>query len=1260
MKKAALITLLSLIVLAGLAVAGVRIFDVPASHYRQELAQRLSQRLDAAVSIQSMDLRWGWQGPVLQLNGVRISPGGSDGAALRIPKLRLQFSLLDLVRGARLPDAVILYEPHFQFTIHPLGWTGFFQGQSGTPARINWQLIARLREVLDYVAIKNATVDITFATGSGTRQLHLYPVDAVLRDSEGVLELTAAAQAGAWLGKLTLEARIVGPLPNFKSAQLTVEADNLTGLALWEKRAQKAAMSALAGGKVDLKLDAYWQSGQFDHARIKLTTTAVHGKKLEKPLVPALQATFSVRPADDRENVIRISLTRLSGADPALAQVRLSARINTEEMVLRLRARHIAAGLFAPLLRLRIDALSGARISGAIETVELTLADGRLVKASATFEQIALATSKFSFGPVSGHYHYDSGRNTLRFTDAGGALRIDRYLRGALPITDLGGQLSWQMTGQGLRFAANDLRLTSNATTMTLNGSLTLPGEGVPVADLNLHLTTPNAPKLLAHVPQTEGMPFDRLRDWLPQAIEHGKAVVDAYLKGPLNKMFAGEGKHFGVTIKGTGFTLEYKPGWPRLTNASGIVRLRGDTLTIDINAGQILGVAFDHAEIHVANVRQAVLRLEGTITSGPAATMMSFLARSPLQERFGTLVEVLEIQGKAGLELELRVPLTENPRDEVKVSGVIHARNTTVGHEALPAPIRSVSGDIHFSGAGLRAENLEGRLLGVHLTTDITPAARGDTIITSRGRVALPENTELLAHYLPKPWLDLAHGSAMVEVSLRVDTRGAISKLTLHSDLQGMALELPEPLHKPAGSAVPLTVKVKDGGRVTLRYGDKVRVNMTFDGDQLQRAVVLLGATPDVQPPAGPGLWLGGHVHMLPVGRWLEALSKLNNGGGNNSGDRDAGLRFLGANLDITVLRLGERQVHQVHLRIERLPGEDGWRIVVRGPNARGHATWRPTANGHSLLRAHFARLHIETLDSAPQARGQATNGTPRQANSVLTDFDPRRLPALDVTIEQLRIGSTHFGTATIKASAIEHGWRLERATLSGGVLSLRASGQWLRRMGMTEARLDIQLEGRGLARLLKALGYDPLIRARHMSVEASLRIGLNPNGLDLAALSGQLSLTIDDGIIRSIDPGAGRLLGLFNLYVLPRRLMLDFSDVVAEGLVFDKITGDFNIVSGDAFTDNLTIQTPAATIRIVGRINLAAREYDLTVIVDPKLGSGLAVASTVLGGPVAGVAVFALQKLFDTPLDSLSSFSYQVKGDWNDPRLVNPQATQ
>jgi uncharacterized protein YhdP len=140
----------------------------------------------------------------------------------------------------------------------------------------------------------------------------------------------------------------------------------------------------------------------------------------------------------------------------------------------------------------------------------------------------------------------------------------------------------------------------------------------------------------------------------------------------------------------------------------------------------------------------------------------------------------------------------------------------------------------------------------------------------------------------------------------------------------------------------------------------------------------------------------------------------------------------------------------------------------------------------------------------------------------------------------------------------------------------------------------------------------------------------------------------------LRAVEPGAGRVLGLVNFYALPRRLTLNFRDVLGSGLAFDKITGDFELRDGSATTQNLQVAGPSVRMDVRGRIGLAARDYDQEVTVYPDVSGGVTLGAVLLGGPVAGVLALIAQEIMDKPLNQVTQLSYRVTGSWDNPQVT------
>jgi len=166
-------------------------------------------------------------------------------------------------------------------------------------------------------------------------------------------------------------------------------------------------------------------------------------------------------------------------------------------------------------------------------------------------------------------------------------------------------------------------------------------------------------------------------------------------------------------------------------------------------------------------------------------------------------------------------------------------------------------------------------------------------------------------------------------------------------------------------------------------------------------------------------------------------------------------------------------------------------------------------------------------------------------------------------------------------------------------------------------------------------------------------------PGAFSLASARAQISIDARDGRFPQLDPGAGRLFGLFNIDALTRRLRLDFTDIFNKGFAFDRIRGNLDIADGAARTRNLLIDGPSADIAVTGRSGIVNEDYDLEIVVTPQLGGNLAVAGGVLGSPAAGAAIFLFQKVFQKQLGNLVKYRYQVTGSWTDPAMTRLESS-
>ena len=141
-------------------------------------------------------------------------------------------------------------------------------------------------------------------------------------------------------------------------------------------------------------------------------------------------------------------------------------------------------------------------------------------------------------------------------------------------------------------------------------------------------------------------------------------------------------------------------------------------------------------------------------------------------------------------------------------------------------------------------------------------------------------------------------------------------------------------------------------------------------------------------------------------------------------------------------------------------------------------------------------------------------------------------------------------------------------------------------------------------------------------------------------------------EGRIQEIEPGAsGRLLGLFNVFDLAKRLAFDFNDVIRKGFSFDSIDGAFEFVNGNGSLKKFDISASAADISMFGSIGLIVHDYGLLMRVKPHTDTLTFAGAALLGGVAIGASVALIQKVFD--LGVIGHIVYSITGSWDDPKV-------
>ncbi|MFM1892109.1 MAG: hypothetical protein RLZ44_1186, partial [Pseudomonadota bacterium] len=539
----------------------------------------------------------------------------------------------------------------------------------------------------------------------------------------------------------------------------------------------------------------------------------------------------------------------------------------------------------------------------------------------------------------------------------------------------------------------------------------------------------------------------------------------------------------------------------------------------------------------------------------------------------------------------------------------------------------------LNFDLDALRAQDLRARGLGTELRVAVEPGDAGATRVVAQGDLDVPA----LQARLPDLPLQRASGRSGFEIA--VDIPGissgehAATWLQIDSDLHGMRLDLPPPVGKAADERRPLRVRLPlSGPEQALHFRYQDLIDATLSRDASRGEIRFGGATS--QLPEAPGWRLLGKVPPLDLDAWLPLVREFLGAASDATPTLDADLQFARLSLGGVVL-------------------ED--LSLAAGRSDRG-------LSGRVDANALAGRFSVpDDLDSAPVELEldhlRIGSGEARDGASAAGDpnrLDPRAWPSLALRCQDLVIHEAKLGQLQLTAARGARGLQIEQLELTGELAQLSASGAWEFTPAGPRTRLQGRIQTADSGKLVRQLGYTPQVRDSAADLRFDLSWPGDPALFADLRLDGELDLTIRQGRFDDIDTGVTRIIGLLNFNALQRRLRLDFSDLFQKGFSFDSITGHFTLDDGDAYTNDLMIDSPSGKIEVAGRTGLVSRDFDQLVSVTPRLDATLPVAGAIAGGPVAGLAVLVAQQLMSKQVDRINRFQYSVSGAWLDPEVT------
>ena len=845
---------------------------------------------------------------------------------------------------------------------------------------------------------------------------------------------------------------------------------------------------------------------------------------------------------------------------------------------------------------------------------------------------------------VSGALRTDSTSGRLDLDTRGARVDWPELFAGPLDVDELSGRLTWRQGASGLEISSDDLVINTpdGQSRSVLDVAWPDGAVGLPDVALQSEVRNLDAAGAMRYLPV--GI-FPQVTAYLRRAILGGRVPsADVTLIGPLAAFPFGNGEGTflaeGVVEDGL---MEYVENWPAAEELNGLVTFTNAGWEA-AGRGRVLGNSSEDLRIGIEDTRDPVVTVAAS-TQGSLGEVLRFLKEAPMIARhLGPDLQRLQSgSGTADVALELALPLNE--LTGYRLDAGLEVAGGDLSIDGFGPTLTNIFGGLRLAGGEVSSQGgFEARLLETPVSIGLAAAGETGYLAEVSFEGVFPAESLQAAFELPFVEQVLGasgwQGRVLLPENRFVQARREPLRIDLVTDLEGVDLRLPEPLRKPPeqGMQVEMEVVFSEADRLNIngQLGEASRFALSFrnrDGElSFRRGAVRFGGAEPLLPPRD-GLSVSGELASVDFDDWWTLFRRQVPGGSA------AGV-LLGAELAIADLSAFGQPLGSTDVSLRQQAAR--WQLQVDSEPVAGVISWPLDLSERPQMLAELERLHV------------STDGMSEDSNP-----DPRDLPGVLVHVDDLSIGTRSFGSFDADIHSDTDG--LNIVSLSGRSESfvMEGSGGWYQRPEGQESRLVLTASSGDVAGALEQLGFDPITEAESAQLALNVYWPSGPAPGWENTITGGLNLRLERGSILNLDPGAGRMVGLMSIAALPRRLALDFRDVFNRGLVFDELSGDFVIIDGNAYTDNLRLAGPVVDIGLVGRTGLRDRDYQQHAVVTSEPGRILP-AVGFLASPQVAAALLLFSEIFKEPLNGATRASYCVTGSWAEPMVERQTAEQ
>ncbi|WP_194438410.1 YhdP family protein [Vibrio fluminensis] len=851
---------------------------------------------------------------------------------------------------------------------------------------------------------------------------------------------------------------------------------------------------------------------------------------------------------------------------------------------------------------------------------------------------------------VSGNYHQAHIKASL----IDDVLPYGDVFQAPLQIKQAEVDIVWQNLGeQGWRLWAD--KVTAATPDLQVLGAFRLdfPRGKSPFLSFYAEADLFNAAETWRYLP-TLALDQD-LTDYLSTAIQGGKADTAKLLwYGELGDFpYQNNQGMFQAWVGLKDATFSFDTTWPSITDLQLNLLFQNDAMYLDSRSATLRGVKASRITGRIPELAEnGHIEIEASV-SGDGDKVRDYMMASPLVDSVGAALTAVQVDGRVTSDFKLKVPFDDF---DTRAWGYAELKGNDVTIDAPPMELDNVSGRIEFDNDVVKAAGLSANLLKQPVSIDFNgeSSKSGYNIGVD---VVGDWSVKPLAPYVGAQWLKPVSGHVpwQTNVEIQLNDVGFTYQIDASADMQMLASTYPYPLEWKVGKKGKAKLQASGNQEtVTARlqlpdFKYQTEIDIRPQTPVLTATNLVLGkGSFKISPIVGHDLQI--RAKQFDLDAWLSALTHPQTA-------QTSALANLNTptiptpervSIDVDDLQLASMEWNDVNFDAKRK--NLGWQMSLDSQQAQGEASYiAPYDLSVKLDHLHLFLPEVEQQEVQRRSLFEAED----PSQPLVSDFDRKlhqQLPNLTLAIDDLWVQGYKLGQAHLDLQRQGNRLQWRDLSLKSGSSQVKVDGSWLLDGDKSQTEMNLAISGDNNSEVMERFGVTSGIQKAPFDIRATLKWDGAPWGMRVSSLAGTVDSKLGKGLISDVS-GAARLLGLFSLDSIIRKMQLDFSDVFDKGMAFNSITGSGEIKNGIFLTNDIRMDAVAGEMNIKGLANLNNRTVDAAVNFVPDITSGIPVLSAFAVTPQTALYVLAITTVISPVVEVFTQVDYEVKGPLDSP---------